>query len=207
MGSVRSFKKLKGKCLVKRTEVKFDYNGEEFALPLRSLGVLESAEPLNLGVKPPKVTRKATKEEQDEYLKENPDENKALLRSLKITEYDYTDEEYINKVREFDNIKNLLDLVRFVDLEFKIGKEKLWENLGLKDESDLTGLIDLLFNQWKLDNAFLQRFSLAIKSLSNDPLWTELQKLDGAFGDKSWFELLPILTKALESENENSAKS
>ena len=81
----------------------------------------------------------------------------------------------------------------------------MWENLGLQDDKDYTGLVKLLFDEWELDNTFLQRLTLAIKSLSNDPFWVELQKLDGMIGEKSWFELLPLLTKAIE--NENSTKS
>ena len=196
--SIKSFKDFKNKSFRKTAMVPLN---EEYSLPLKSLSVLEQVESIDLGVKPPTKLRKMTKEEKGEYLKDNPNVNEALIAQYRVAYIDETDKEYLDKLKEHNNIKTLLNYVKYIDLKFKIDKTELWKDLGLKNDKDYIGLVNLMFKEWELGEDVLKKMAVSINALQGDPLFVKLSKLENLYKDKSMFDLVEIINKEAEKAN------
>lgn len=196
--SIKSFKDFKNKSFRKTAMVPLN---EEYSLPLKSLSVLEQVESIDLGVKPPTKLRKMTKEEKEEYLKDNPNVNEALIAQYRVAYIDETDKEYLDKLKEHNNIKTLLNYVKYIDLKFKIDKTELWKDLGLKNDKDYIGLVNLMFKEWELGEDVLKKMAVSINALQGDPLFVKLSKLENLYKDKSMFDLVEIINKEAEKAN------
>jgi len=179
-------------------------------LPLKTLSAMEemdSFESLNY-IKPPKKERKMTEEERQEFLKSGTNVSETMLKMFRVAEYDKTDPDYLAKLEESKKLQVLFNAVRYIDLneqvEAKRNNDKVWQDLGLKDENDYLGLIDVLFNQLKLPSTFVQDLHVAIKALQGDTVFSKIEQLSTLYKDGDTFEMINDLVKYKKQELENA---
>ena len=195
--TLKSFKSLKKGQFTKKREVMID---DEYGIPIKSLSPIEI---INLEgeletIKPPIKTRKATKEEKEQFEKDNPNTNKALLRELKVQYYDYTDEDYLAESKEKNTKQWLLQNLKYVDMKRKVGKDEFWKNAELKNDKDYEGLITFLFDEESglgLGEEFLNDLLLNVKGLKSDNINEKLADLNNMFKGVSTFDIVELLTK------------
>lgn len=198
MRKLKSFKKVKS--LRKREFVEI---GGGLELPIVSLSLFEELKDDNDMPKPPIKEVKCTDEEIEEFKKENPDVKPLYLKNLKKKVYDFTNEEYLEEIKDMQVELNVNKQLKHVDLKYPVGKEKLWENMGLESAEDIEGLKDLLFNKLELGQGFLQSLMIAIKAVNGDAIVSRILELQNQFGDKSNFDIMNELLEFVESKKEN----
>lgn len=189
----------KNKSLKKTDKIEI---AKGYYLPLRSLSALEMLEfEIKNEILPPAKTRKMTKEEKEEFLKNNKNISEAMIASYKVAYFDFTDKEYLEKLQKEQGRKNILNYLRYVDLEYEVEKDlPLWKDLGLKDNKDYEGLMDLLFNKLELDQVFLKNLIIKTKALEGETVYDKLAKVEEIYKDKSLIEILDTL---LEKDDES----
>ena len=198
MKKIKSFKKLGS--LRKREWLKI---AEGVEIPIKSLNLFEEIEMEDDEIKPPVKEVKCTQEEIEEFAKENPDVKKIYLKNLKKKVFDYTDEEYLKKVKEHNVIKNINQALRYIDLDYPTedGK-KLWEDMGLKSNKDIDGLREFLFNELELGTDFYKKLRIAIEAVRDEPVVSKLLELENMFGGESGISILSKVMEMLDGMND-----
>lgn len=142
---MKSFKKMKKKSFRKSTFLEIE---DGFGLPLISVSGKEKYKKINIDITPPIKERYFTEEEVNEYMQENPEANKKIIKKSKVLERDLTDPDYLAKLEasEFDFI--IIDLCKHVNLKEKNENgEELWQDLELESDEDFKGLSKKLFSK------------------------------------------------------------
>ena len=191
---LKSFKNRlkKNKSFRKTGEIEI---GEGFYLPLKSLSAIEKNKKIDIRVKPPVKKRKMTKEEQEEYAKENPSISPAMISQYLVVYSDETDEEYLKEKEEKETLYLLAEYCKYIDLKVKVGSCELWEDLGLENENDYYGLAETLFNKLELGEDFFKLLTIKIKALEGEPLFNKLSQLETVYKGKNVFELMDIISE------------
>lgn len=196
--TVKSFKKMKNKSFRKTAFVEIE---EGFSLPLKSLSVTEHRKVFDYGIEKVYTSRNFNVEEMEEYKKENPNTNMAVMKVFKVVELDKTD--YDDKMANEINstLKPLVETVRYIDLDF-INEDGvvLWEDLELDAKDDYVGLAKKLFYKkedggFELGEVFLTKLALTIRTLEDDPILMKIAQLEKMYEKKSSFEMLDDLLK------------
>ena len=162
-------------------------------------------------VEVPVIERKATKEEKELHEKNHPAVNKAVLREMKVIEYDYTNEDYLATRNEQEGWMQLaLELIN-VDLKQKIGTVELWEDMELESSEDFIGLAKLLFEKLGFGNDFQKKVELAKKQIKGDLISNTILEIENLFKDENSFDMYGIALemiakKKLEKEVESNAE-
>ncbi len=148
---MRKIKSLKGKTLKKTSFVELD-NG--IVLPLKTLSITEDKLiQLRTQVIIPRKLRPATEEEIDLLAKSDPAFN-AKTRPM-ISEYDVESEEYLEYADRQSKLQRILNIIKYVDMDYKVEDENgneitLWEDLNILDNGIVLPLKTLSITEDKL---------------------------------------------------------
>jgi len=201
MRKLKSFKSIKS--LRKREFIDL---GEGLVLPIKSLNIYDEVKDELEKIKPPILEVKCSQEEIEEFKKENPDVKPLYLKNLKKKVYDYTDAEYVEKVKNNAIRMNVRNLLKHIELDYKVGKELLWENMGLKSVDDIEGLENLLFNILELGTSFYQKLEMAIKSVNGDTIVSQIVEMQNMFEGKSTDQIMAVLLDYLKDKKNGKDK-
>jgi hypothetical protein len=198
MRKLKSFKSIKS--LRKREFIDL---GEGLLLPVKSLNIYDEIfDEVDL-IKPPIIEVKCSDEEVEVFKKDNPDVKPLHMRNLRKKLYDYTDENYLKEIKQNAVSNNINKQLKHIELDYKLGKELLWENMGLKNKDDLEGLSDLLFNKLELGTTFYQKLEVAIKAVNGDTIVSQIVELQNMFEGQSSFEVMKTLLEFKEEKMKN----
>ena len=199
--TLKSFKKAKKKDFIKTAFAMIDDN---YGIPLKSLTPLEA---LNFAIdnqiiKPPVKERKATDEEKKEFLNEGNKGGSMLAKNLKTTYLDYADEDYLVELQQNNGLQLLLDKVKYVDMNYKIGTTPFWEDIGVKDENDYIGVVNFFFNKGGLEipEEFYNKFDITIKGLKGDNISQKVADMQSIVGDQEAVEIIMDYSRLKEIE-------
>jgi hypothetical protein len=198
---ISSWKDIKKDSFRKQTTIEID---DERSLIFKSLNPVREKKLLHRIisiVEAPVKERKATKEEKEEFKKNNPSVNPVIASELKIKYIDYSDKDYQKKLREDDGWMNLAaDLIN-IDLTQKVGDVELWKDMELEDAEDYIGLAKFLFEFVGFDDNFLKKVKLAKNHIKGDLVSNKLIDIENYFKDvDNEFDLMEIITKHMQED-------
>ncbi len=196
-----SWKNIKKDSFRKETTIEID---DERSLVFKSLNPVKEKKLLHRIlsiIEAPIKERKATKEEKEEFKKNNPSVNAVVANELKIKYIDYSDKEYQKKLREEDGWMTLAAELINIDLTQKVGDIELWEDMGLEDAEDYIGLAKFLFEFVGLDEGFLKKVKLAKNHIKGDLISNKLIDIENHFkNSNNEFDLMEVITKAMKED-------
>ena len=135
---MKEIKSLKGKTLRRRGYITLG----DMELPIHTQGFMTIKEALSDTKKQyniPKKKQPATAEEVG-IMKSFGFDTKA--NKTIITRVDETSDEFIKFKRDINRIELFIRIAMSIDLTYPVGDIKLWEDLELKNENDIQGVMD-----------------------------------------------------------------
>ena len=198
---MRKIKSLKGKTLKKTSFVELD-NG--IVLPLKTLSITEDKLiQLRTQVIIPRKLRPATEEEIDLLAKSDPAFN-AKTRPM-ISEYDVESEEYLEYADRQAKLQRILNIIKYVDMDYKVEDENgneitLWEDLNIA-EGDWESVCAYFGDVLELTEKDLTEIYKEIKIMEKETVFEQFDKFQKLANKYNMFELLTLCEKVYREEN------
>lgn len=196
---------LKGKTLKKSSMVEIR---DGIVLPITSRSITEST-----GIKfiskleVPTKLRTATKDEIEGVLKDHPRYNGKSIPM--IQEFDLANVEFLEKKKKEEQLTNIIEIIKYVDMDYLIEDENgneisLWEDMGIEKGAwdKVAEFLTDSENGLGMTEKDMENLYISIKELQGESIFTTIKKLETLSG-RGMFEILSMINKISVDEIEN----